>query len=252
MRTNIYLFILLIFPFTTLLGQSNTTVFDQANAAYNGGNYSLAIEKYESILNDKLHSAEVYFNLGNAHYRLGNVAESVYYFEQAKRLDPMDKTILNNSSFANNMTQDAIDKLPETQIDLLQQKVLAFLTLDQWTIITLVFAWMGALLFFVYRWNNHIRFKRLFFSLTIIFVLTTLVSLGLTQSKLALNSIQKAVIFEREIEIWGEPNTRADILFLLHEGTVVEVVDALEGWSKVKLANGSEGWIQNSGIKHLN
>ena len=88
--------------------------------------------------------------------------------------------------------------------------------------------------------------------LAIIFVLTTLVSLGLTQSKLALNSIQKAVIFEREIEIWGEPNTRADILFLLHEGTDVEVVDALEGWSKVKLANGSEGWIQNSGIKGLN
>jgi len=108
------------------------------------------------------------------------------------------------------------------------------------------------LLFFMYRWNNHIRFKRLFFSLAIIFVLTTLVSLGLTQSKLALNSIQKAVIFEREIEIWGEPNTRADILFLLHEGTVVEVVDVLEGWSKVKLANGSEGWIQNSGIKGLN
>ena len=59
------------------------------------------------------------------------------------------------------------------------------------------------------------------------------------------------MIFEREIEIWGEPNNRADILFLLHEGTVVEVTDALEGWSKIKLANGSEGWIQNKAIKQL-
>ncbi len=252
MKIYIYLFIVLIFPLTNLLGQSNTAVFEQANAAYNGGNYILAIEKYEAILSDELHSAEVYFNLGNAHYRLGNVAESVYYFEQAKRLNPFDKTILNNSRFANNMTQDAIDELPETQVDLFQQKIVAFFSLEQWAIFTLVLAWLGALLFFMYRWSNHIQFKRLFFSLAIVFVLTTLVSLGLTQHKQALNSIQKAVIFEREIEIWGEPNNRADVLFLLHEGTVVEVVDALEGWSKIKLANGSEGWIQNSGIKQLN
>jgi hypothetical protein len=38
MKIYIYLFIVLIFPLTNLLGQSNTAVFEQANAAYNGGN----------------------------------------------------------------------------------------------------------------------------------------------------------------------------------------------------------------------
>ena len=251
MRTYHYLLILFIFSITSLFAQNGATLFDQANAAYNGGNYTLAIEKYEAILADELHSAELYFNLGNAHYRLGNVAESVYYFEQAKRLNLTDKTIINNSRFANNMTQDAIEELPQTQIERLQLQLLALFHIEQWTIITLVFAWIGALLFFLYRWNNQILYKRLFFSSAIVVVLISLLSLGLTQKKQSLDLIQKAVIFEREIEIWGEPNNRADILFLLHEGTVVEVTDALEGWSKIKLANGSEGWIQNKAIKQL-
>ena len=97
MRTYHYLLILFIFSLTSLFAQNGATLFDQANAAYNGGNYTLAIEKYEAILADELHSAELYFNLGNAHYRLGNVAESVYYFEQAKRLNSTDKTIINNN-----------------------------------------------------------------------------------------------------------------------------------------------------------
>ncbi len=252
MRTYVYLFIVVIFPLTSLFAQNSSALFEQANAAYNGGNYPLAIEKYEAILAEELHSAELYFNLGNAHYKLGNVAESVYYFEQAKRLNSTDEAILNNSRFANNMTQDAIEELPQTQIERLQLQLLTLLDIEEWTTVTLVFAWLGALLFFLYRWNNQILFKRVFFTSAIIVVLMTFFSLSLTQKKQSINLIEKAVIFDREIEILGEPNNRADILFLLHEGTVVEVTDALEGWSKIKLANGSEGWIQNKAIKRLN
>lgn len=252
MRTYFYLLIVFIFPLTSLFAQNSSALFEQANAAYNGGNYTLAIEKYEAILAQELHSAELYFNLGNAHYKLGNVAESIYHFEQAKRLNSTDQAILNNSRFANNMTQDAIEELPQTQIERLQLQFLTLFDLNEWTIITLVFAWLGALLFFLYRWNSQILYKRLFFSLAILGVLITFLSLSLTQKKQSINLIEKAVIFEREIEIFGEPNNRADMLFLLHEGTVVEVTDALEGWSKIKLANGSEGWIQNKAIKRLN
>ena len=96
-----------IFFSVLAFSQSPEELFEQGNAAYNGGNHNLAIEKYEEILGLEVHSAEVYFNLGNAHYRLGNVAESVYYFEQAKRLSPEDKTIQNNAAFAENMTLDS-------------------------------------------------------------------------------------------------------------------------------------------------
>ena len=94
--------------------------------------------------------------------------------------------------------------------------------------------------------------KRVFFVLGSLFLLSTFLSLGLSQQKSTLANQEYGVIFAKEIEIWGEPNKRAEILFLLHEGTKLEVVDALEGWSKIRIANGSEGWIENSAFKSLN
>ncbi len=96
------------------------------------------------------------------------------------------------------------------------------------------------------------QLKRIFFVLGCISLLVTIISFALTQTKQKEEKQTKAVVFDQEIEIWAEPNKRADILFLLHEGTTLEVMSELEGWSKIKLANGSEGWVENTTIKTLN
>ena len=65
---------------------SKESLFDQGNTAYNEGDYQKAISLYEQTLKTGQHSAALYFNLGNAYYRLNKVAESIYYFEKAKQL----------------------------------------------------------------------------------------------------------------------------------------------------------------------
>ncbi len=60
------------------------------------------------------------------------------------------------------------------------------------------------------------------------------------------------IIFDRKIEIWAEPNFRSENLFSLHEGTKVQVLDSLQEWKKIKIANGAEGWIKEAIIKNLN
>ena len=66
---------------------------------------------YNLILEKGKHSSDLYFNLGNSYYRLNKVAESIFYFEKAKQLDPSSNKIKFNSSFAENMTIDSIEKL---------------------------------------------------------------------------------------------------------------------------------------------
>jgi len=246
------LLLLVILISGQLFAQDTAALFEQGNAAYNVGNYTLAVEKYEAILTQKQHSSALYFNLGNTHYRLGNVAESVYYFEQAKKMQPLDKAIKNNADFANNMTLDAIEVLPQTQLDALQQNILISFSLNQWAKIVLYLAWFTFFFFVLYRFSQRMQFKRIFFILGCFFLLVTLISLVLTQTKQKEAKQTKAVVFNQEIEIWAEPNKRADILFLLHEGTTLVVLSELEGWSKIKLANGSEGWLENTAIKTLN
>ena len=61
-----------------------------------------------------------------------------------------------------------------------------------------------------------------------------------------------AILFSNQIDNWPEPNQQAELLFSLHEGTKVEVLDILENWKKIRIANGSEGWIENASIRYLN
>jgi tetratricopeptide (TPR) repeat protein len=110
-RMNFVLF--LLWAGSLLHAQENTSsLFDQGNAYYNEANYAEAVNSYKQVLQNGLHSAELYYNLGSAYYRLNQVAESIYYFEKAKKLDPKNEDIKINSSFAQNMTIDAAAGVP--------------------------------------------------------------------------------------------------------------------------------------------
>ena len=64
---------ILLFFFIGLSAQ-NDKVFDQANALFNEGKFTEAIDRYELILDTDKHSAELYYNIANAHYKLNHIA----------------------------------------------------------------------------------------------------------------------------------------------------------------------------------
>ena len=151
------------------------------------------------------------------------------------------------------MGLDSIEELPKSQIDEAQKKVLNIISIDSWTIASLLFSWSFCILFGVYVWSQNSKIKRAFFvlsSLILIFLLTSiLVIYNIDNSKKQNNS---AVIFENKINVNSEPNNRSTLLFNLHEGTMIEVIEKLDGWLRIKIANGSEGWIENKNIRFLN
>ena len=61
----------------------------------------------------------------------------------------------------------------------------------------------------------------------------------------------EAIIFAPTTTIQSEPNTKAEKLFTLHEGTKVTVLEESTDWSKIKLPNGNVGWIKSEEIKSI-
>ena len=95
--------------------QGLDSIFDQSNAFYTDGKYQMAIDGYKDILNSGFESAELYYNLGNAFYKLNNIPESNFFYEKARSISPTDEDILINLSYAQNLRIDKIEKLPITQ-----------------------------------------------------------------------------------------------------------------------------------------
>lgn len=228
--------------------------FAKANELYNSGNYLEAIATYESILSTKMHSAEVYYNLANAYYKTNQVAPSIFYYEKALQLAPNDSDIKNNLAFAQNMTIDAIETLPKVGFAKITNSYLSWLTFDGWAILAVVLIVVFVVTFLAYYFSYSTTKKRLFFITSVISIVLAMVSVVTAYQAYNFEVTDKpAIVFADEIEVKTDPNLKSDTVFKLHEGTKVNVLESFdENWSKVRIADGREGWLDNAEIKLLN
>ena len=88
--------------------------FEQANTAYNSGNYDTAVVVYEKILNAGMESVPVYYNMGNAYYKLREYPMAIYCYEKALKLDPSDEDVQVNLAIANAAIVDTIEPMPQS------------------------------------------------------------------------------------------------------------------------------------------
>lgn len=247
----LFFFALILLPGPSVRAQESDR-FEQATKAYNEGHYEEAISYYEQILSEDLHSAALYFNLGNAHYKLGHIGPSIYYYEKALLLDPTDAEIRNNLSFARNMTLDAIQPLPRTDIRRIYETVIFGLDIDGWTylgIAAMLLFVLGYILFYRLPRPNHKRIA-LLASLACLFLSLLFTAAAFLQYK-AYRADQPAIVFSEEVAVRSEPNQRSQEAFLLHEGTKVQVLDSLDQWRKIRIADGQAGWMPKESIRKL-
>lgn len=252
MRKILMLFLVSFFHCFVAFGQEKDATFENANAAYNAGQFEKAVMLYKQILETGEHSAELYFNLGNSYYRLNQVGESIFYFEKAKQLQPTDEDINVNSSFAQNMAIDAVEVLPKSQVTQLKDSIIELFSQEGWAYFIVLLAWLLVLFWGLYLWNKIPFIKRTFFVSSLVLALFLIGSLFIAVIKSANTAdTTYGILFNEKMEVWAEPNSRAEVLFLLHEGTKVQMLDELQDWQKIRVANGSEGWIKNAKVRSL-
>jgi len=247
MRKVLFILVLLISYFGF---SQNETLFQKATTAYNDGKYDEAITDYLKIIANGKHSPELYFNLGNAYYKLNKVAPSIYYYEKALLLNPNDVELKNNLAYAKNMTLDAIENLPETNFKSMYKKVTGYYTFDQWAYINIALILLFVIAYISFRNFHSATKKRISFigSLTCLFLsLLAMIAAYLNYSDY--KQKKPAIVFEEESIVQAEPNNRSQEVFRLHEGTKVYVLDNLNDWYKIKLADGKSGWISSNDIK---
>jgi tetratricopeptide (TPR) repeat protein len=246
------IFYILIALFSTVIFAQNQSLFEQGNQLYNQGKYAEAIEKYKAILETNNHSEALYFNLANAHYKLNHIAPSIFYYEKALKLAPEDQDIKNNLAFAKNMTIDAIDTIPDAGFSKIIKKITDIMSFDDWAKVAVGSVIIFVLLILLYYFTYSTNKKRLAFITSNIFLFVAAISLLIAFHKYNLSKSDKpAIIFAQETVIKGEPNSRSQELFRLHEGTKVQILDTINQWKKIKLADGKIGWIENEDIKEL-
>lgn len=226
--------------------------FDRGNELYRKGDYAGAAKSYESILKDGKESAEVYFNLGNAYYKMDSVAPAIYYYEKALLLKPNNKDIKVNLSFAQKMAIDDIKAVPKAGFSKILYGFAGSWHYDTWAWIAVGAAVLFLLLFIGYYLAGTTRLKRGFFVgmfVTLPVLLLTVATAFFVRSETAAE--RPAIVFAEVVSVKSEPLENADDAFILHAGTKVFITETLDNWKKIQLADDTVGWIEESAVKEL-
>ncbi len=241
-----------IFLIITSVFAQDEEAFQRGSSLYNQEKYQEAIDAYTSVLDAGKESASLYYNLGNAHYKLSNIGPSIYYYEKALELSPNDDDIKNNLVFAQNATIDAIDVISEGIITRTLNSFTNITTFDGWAWFSVCCVLLFVVLFIGYYISLTSTKKRLFFvGSWLIFVFGLFGLFFAFRQYNGIKNNQFAVIFAQETTIKSEPNLRSEEIFQLHEGTKVQVTETVNNWKKIKLADGKIGWIPATDLKEL-
>jgi SH3-like domain-containing protein len=88
------------------------------------------------------------------------------------------------------------------------------------------------------------------FWLATLFLFLSLFSFFLTSQKYSsFKQHDEAIVFTPSITIKSSPNENSVDLFVIHEGTKVQILDQVGTWRKIKIQNGSVGWIEMENIQ---
>jgi tetratricopeptide (TPR) repeat protein len=228
-------------------------LFKQGVSEYASEDYDKAIDIFTGLVKTGNVSWELYYNLGNAYYRSGKLGSAIQYWEKAKLLAPSQSDVNHNLAIAE---QQLVDKVVLPEMFPLFRWYAQFqkkLPLDL-AVMTIGFLLFAMLLILGLMRGAHkkknIRKRSSYITITVVFLSLIIVLTAITVDTAYQRKHEKyAIILDEEALVLSEPNDKATVLFILHEGSKVKVNKNIEdSWSNVSYFDDKVGWIKQSAI----
>ena len=244
----VLIFAVSIFSVTT----SSAVTKVEADSAYARGEYQQAIKDYEALLKQGA-SADLYYNLGNAYYRTENITRAVLNYERALLLSPGDRDIRFNLQIAQAKTIDKI--VPESEMFFFTwyRSLVNLMSVDGWARTSLASLALLIVLLLIYLFSDRIWLRKIgFFGGIVLLLLFVVSNVFAWQQKQNLLYRKGAIVIVPSVTVKSTPANNGTDLFILHEGTKVNITDgSMKGWKEIRIADGKEGWIESKQIEEI-
>lgn len=223
---------------------------ENADSAYARQQYQQAIIDYEELLKKGV-NADLYFNLGNAYYRIGSITKAVLNYERAYMLSPGDADIRFNLQLARSKTIDKITPESEMFFVTWYRALVNLQSVDGWAKTALWSLAIAIILALIYIFSSRISLRKLgFYGSSLVILLFIFANIFAYQQRQVLQNRTGAIVMSSSVPVKSTPAHNGTDLFVLHEGTRIDITDgSMKDWKKVRLADGREGWIEYAAIE---
>ncbi|MDR2771975.1 MAG: tetratricopeptide repeat protein [Elusimicrobiota bacterium] len=247
MKKFVFVFGFLFVAVNGYVADLDVSQIKNAQAVFDTGNYSQAIEIYETIISiDRIKNPYLYYNLSNAYFRNGELPKALLNLQRAKRLIPRNKDVRHNESYVEALlAQEQGYRFPKELF------FTTYFSLNEITVAASLFLMLCFISVFLFIINRKPLFKKIAFYLGAIFFILCLL---LIYKKLW-QSRNNAVILEpatlRAISSADESNSNnlslpagSFVCFVLEKNALVLVKASVDGKSV-------EGWVSSLRIEKI-
>lgn len=224
--------------------------FSKANDYYAKGQYDLAIGIYEKLLPQGYESANIYYNMGNCYFKKGMFGRAILFYERALRIEPRDKDIAYNLTYAKTFIKKPGYSIPF--IDKVKIAVQApFGSFTVKGIMFYVVALYVMFLILLYR-KKMVEPKKPYNSLWALALLFVMFIVGSYSLYLRVGSIGKeAVVVSKKADVSFGPFEKATVYYTLNEGVEVSIIDKKDRWYKIERPDGKAGWVKRGDVEAI-
>jgi len=226
--------------------------YQSANVLFQQGKIAEARDAYEAILKSGYVSGELYFNLGNAWYRTGNIARAILNYERAKKYIPGDEDLQHNLQLMNLMITDRIDPIPRLFLWDYWDAVTGAFSLRgiTWLAYLLLVITVGAVAGTILDRRYVVRKAALIAAIVagMLFIVSVVVFAAKWNE---VTRTDEGVLMAQIVNVKNSPDARGTDAFVLHSGVKVRIVDEVSGWLKVRIADGKVGWVESSSLERI-
>jgi tetratricopeptide (TPR) repeat protein len=230
----------LLFP---LLARADisATAFEAANKLYEEGKFSEAATAYAKLLQAGQTSAALYFNLGNAFFKSGQIGRAIAAYRLAGQMTPRDPDVRANLQFARNQTQGP------TLSPNRWQRWLGRLTLNEWTVLAACAVWLWLLLLALLHWRPTLR--SVLKGYVVASAIAALSLCALTGAAFYHARVSRvAIVITKDADVRNGPLTESKTAFTAHDGAELRVLDQKDEWLEVSAGPRETGWLRRDEV----
>ena len=246
--------LLLLFPFAAGAADNTPASDSLWNAGvqhYASGNWDEAVLCWNGILDAGLESEQLYYNLGNAYFKDGDLPNAILNYERALKRNPSYSDARFNLEFANSMIQDNIEAVPDFFLSVWFSSLASAMSSNSWTaaaLVALALCLAMAVMFFAGE-SGGVR-KTGFICAIVALIISVACFCFAAGQRAAYFDTDEAIVMSPVSVVKSAPSAdSAKDLFVLHEGTKLKVLETVGQWRNIELSDGRQGWMQSSDLE---
>lgn len=222
----------------------------EANRLYEAGQFAEAAAVYQALADAGVEDGTLYYNLGNAYFKAGDLGRAILNYRRAQRLLPRDPDVAANLELARAQTVDRLESDGGALVDFVRRVLVEWTTLDEAAAITLgLWVVLCALVVAAILWPRGRQ--GLTYGIVVVAVLLAvgMLSVGVRVSEA--RSKAPAVVVAPSVEVRSGPGEDYLTEFSLHTGAEIRVLEQRNGWVRIALPGDLQGWMPSESVENL-